>query len=108
MSKGRSVQHGGGSLEDSIRAVAYHWDSLDSSIRSFEEGPGNSLRFVKLIFRGDEWLVLLSAEVNGARVVSFRTASSSHDIGKVVRFLLDEGSWKVDKFAPLDKGQNVV
>lgn len=91
--------NGQGILADRLQSIAHAWDSLDLRVHNLRQVDGIGLRGVKLNYRGNSWLIILSAEVEGQRFVMFREASSSGDIGKVIRGMLEEPEWKKDKYA---------
>lgn len=92
-----------GNLAGRVQDIAHSWDSLDSALRASSEVGGVYVDGIKCYRRADEWLIVITAACGPDRVVSIRTASSSGDIGRVVRVMLERAEWKPDRFAKVDK-----
>lgn len=92
-----------GSVKDRIRNIAATWNGLDSAIQAASSVGGIDIRGIKLIPKYDGWLIVISARVNGECFVCFNTATSSGDVGKVIRISLESPRWREDKYNKLDK-----
>ena len=82
-----------------VRRVGLNYERLDAYIeRITREG---TMRLKKLSYRfdGSQWLIVLTAEVDGKDVVQFANVDSlAGSAGKLVN-LLQQPIWKADKFS---------
>lgn len=103
---GNGDHHGASpSIADRVRGIAFAWEGLDAAVSSSRDNSEISVNAIKLINKGDRWLVMIFAECNGEYYVNFKEATSSGDIGKVVRSSLETPDWRPDKYRAIDKSK---
>lgn len=103
MGDNRAERDGQRDNSNYIRGIAWAWTNLDGVVDSLAEAGGIAIRGIKFKRKGIGWLVIVQAECNGEFFVAFSDSSSSADLGRVVRSVIEKSDWKPDKFAGLDK-----
>lgn len=103
MGDSKNERTNGSGVSERIRSIAFAWDGLDDALEAVVSAGGYTIRGIKLIPKGTEWLIVIQGVLNDDGFVQFKTATSSGDLGKMIRIGIESDDWKQDKFWGLDK-----
>lgn len=82
-----------------VKRIGYNSERLDACIEKIAREGSMKLKRVSYKFNGVDWLVTVTAEVDGKQVVQFANVTSIGGSAGKLTSLLQQPLWKADKFA---------